>query len=135
MIIGEYDGHAQQAADAVSKRWGLSVAVDPSVNRGLPAPVETAVYRIAQEALNNVARHARATHADLVLVLADHKIVCSIRDDGVGFDEGAVARRKGSRGLGLAGIKERVAALGGVLRLGPHQGRGTELTVEIPLER
>ncbi|MND02898.1 sensory histidine kinase UhpB [compost metagenome] len=61
-------------------------------------------------------------------------MLCSIRDDGIGLDLAALAPGKGGRGLGLVEMYERVAALGGVLRLGTNNGRGTDLTVEIPLE-
>jgi signal transduction histidine kinase len=66
---------------------------------------------------------------------AAHHLACSIRDDGIGFDANAAAPAKGSRGLGLVEIQERVAALGGIFRLGSNIPRGTDLTVEIPLER
>jgi signal transduction histidine kinase len=58
----------------------------------------------------------------------------SIRDDGVGLRATSTEVTKGRRGLGLVEIQERIAALGGVFRLGPADGRGTDLTVEIPLE-
>jgi signal transduction histidine kinase len=93
------------------------------------------VYRITQEALTNVAKHAKATHAQVCVQQAAHQVACSIRDDGMGFDATALGPGKGSRGLGLMEIQERVAALGGVLRLGSNTPRGTDLTVEIPLER
>jgi signal transduction histidine kinase len=120
--------------DGVSKRWGVAVTVQASIDRGLPATVETTLYRITQEALTNVVRHAKATHVLVIVQQAAHQIACSIRDDGMGFDAEAIAARKGSRGLGLREIRERVTALGGVLRLGSNTPRGTVLTVEIPLQ-
>jgi signal transduction histidine kinase len=62
------------------------------------------------------------------------RFACSIRDDGIGFDEAAIAADRDSLGLGLTEIRERVAALGGVLRLDANTPHGTALTVEIPLE-
>jgi signal transduction histidine kinase len=121
-------------ADSVSKRWGLPVSIDVSNDRALPVTVETTIYRIAQEALTNVARHSQATHAEVRLVRMGPQIACSVCDDGIGFDAEAIATRPGPRGLGLVEIQERVVALGGVLRIGPRTGRGTELTVEIPVE-
>jgi signal transduction histidine kinase len=121
-------------ADSVSKRWGFPVRVRAAIGRDLPATVETTLYRIAQEALNNVAKHAKAKHAVVSLTRAAHHVACSIRDDGVGFDASVLTTRHGSRGLGLVEIEERVASLGGVLRLVSDQGHGTELTVEIPVE-
>jgi signal transduction histidine kinase len=121
--------------DGVSKRWGFRVTVHASIDRDLPATVETTLYRITQEALTNIAKHAKATHARVSVQQAAHQIVCSIRDDGVGLDAAVLANGKCSRGLGLLEIQERTAALGGYLRLGPNETRGTDLTIEIPLER
>lgn len=121
-------------AETVSKRWGLPVSVQVSLDRALPATVEATLYRIARESLTNVARHARATRAEVRVTLAPHHVSCSIRDDGVGADVAALAPGKGGRGMGLVEIEERVGALGGVLRLSPNSPRGTDLTVEIPLE-
>lgn len=121
-------------SDSISKRWGLPVSVEASINRGLPATVETTLYRITQEALTNVAKHARASQAKVSLLRAPHAIVCSVRDDGIGFDTTSVANREGGKGFGLPEIRERVTALGGILRLGSNEDRGTNLTVEIPLE-
>jgi signal transduction histidine kinase len=121
-------------AESMSKRWGLGVAVQASLADSLPATVETTLYRIAQEALNNVVKHAKATRACVSLCRESHRVACSIRDDGIGFNAGAAASRTGERGLGLMEIQERVLALGGALRVGRSDGGGTDLTVEIPLE-
>jgi signal transduction histidine kinase len=122
-------------ADSASKRWGLSVTVRASIESKLPTTVETSLYRIAQEALTNVGRHAWANRAEVSLHRTTDQVVCSIRDDGVGIDPTALAPEKSSRGLGLREIQERVAGLGGVLRLGSNNPHGGDLTVEIPLER
>lgn len=121
-------------ADTVSKRWGLPVSVEVSLDRTLPATVEATLYRIARESLTNVARHAKATRAEVHVTRAGHNVACSIRDDGVGADMSVLVPGKGGRGMGLVEIQERVGALGGVLRLSPNYPRGTDLTVEIPLE-
>ena len=120
--------------ETVTKRWGLPVSVRASLDRELPATVEATLYRIAQEALTNAARHAKASQAHVTLKQAAHSVACSICDDGIGVDTAAVAPGKGGRGMGLVEISERVAALGGVLHLGANAPSGTELTVEIPLE-
>ncbi len=121
-------------ADTVLKRWGLPVAVHVSLDRPLPATVEAIVYRITREALTNVARHAKATRADVCVKAGPHCVVCSIRDDGIGIDLAVLAPGNGRRGMGLVEIYERVAALGGVLRIDRDTPHGTALTVEIPLE-
>ena len=120
-------------AESVSNRWGLPVGVSVSLKGDLPASIENTVYRITQEALTNAAKHASASRAEVELRQIDHMIICSIRDDGSGFDDSA-AFRKRRPGLGLTEIRERVAALGGVVRLGLNDDRGTDLTIEIPLD-
>jgi signal transduction histidine kinase len=124
----------QFLADGISQRWGIPVTVTGSVGGNLPLPVETALYRAAQEGLTNVARHAQATRAEITLRQSPHVISCTVRDDGHGFDPAATAPANGRRGLGLVEIRERMAALGGTLRLEPARSRGTEFIVEIPLE-
>jgi signal transduction histidine kinase len=104
------------------------------VNGSLPLVVETALYRAAQEGLNNVARHAQASQAEVTLQQSRELIACAVRDDGNGFDPAVVSSNQGRRGLGLVEIRERMAALGGTLRLVPRSERGTEFIVEIPLE-
>ena len=122
-------------ADGISQRWGIPVAVRGTVSGSLPLPVETALYRAAQEGLTNVARHAQATQAEVTLQQSPHHITCSVRDDGKGVDPLAGSSApNGRRGLGLVEIRERMAALGGTLRLVPRLERGTDFIVEIPLE-
>jgi signal transduction histidine kinase len=119
----------------VSKRWGLPVTVQVSITRSLPATLETTLYRITQEALNNIVRHAQATQVFVQVQQHAHRIACSIRDDGIGFDADALAARDQTWGLGLREIRERVTALGGTLHLGANTPRGATLSVEIPLDR
>jgi signal transduction histidine kinase len=122
-------------ADGISQRWGIPVTVRGTVAGSLPLPVETALYRAAQEGLTNVARHAQATCAEVSLCQSPHLITCSVRDDGKGCDPAVlVAATNGRRGLGLVEIRERTAALGGTLRLVPRLEQGMDLIVEIPLE-
>jgi signal transduction histidine kinase len=121
-------------ADGISQRWGIPVTVHGTVGGGLPLTVETALYRAVQEGLTNVARHAQATRAEVVLQQAPRLITCAVRDDGKGCDPAAAAVGQGRRGLGLVEMRERMAALGGTLRLAPRAERGTEFIVEIPLE-
>ncbi|WP_423369297.1 MASE4 domain-containing protein [Burkholderia sp. LMG 32019] len=97
----------------------------------LDEPYATAVFRIAQEALANVARHAAASHANVELVRASHAIELTIRDDGAGFDPG-VPRKSGS--FGLVGLRERAYLVGGTLRIATTLGEGTTVEVEIPLQ-
>ena len=114
-------------AEKVTKRTGLAIAVTAETQRRLPAAVETALYRIVQEALNNTVKHAHARNAVVELQLAPTKVSCSVRDDGRGF----VATP--SQGLGLIGIRERVNALGGALRIVTKPQQGSTLVADIPL--
>lgn len=115
-------------AEKVSKRTGLAVSVAGDANRRLPPRVEIALYRIVQEALNNAAKHARANRVAILLECAASKVVCRIRDDGRGFTV-----RPESEGMGLLGIRERLNALGGTLRVIAEPGCGTTILTDIPL--
>ncbi len=94
-------------------------------------PLETALnlYRIAQESLSNVAKHARAGHVKVSLDHSDGMLRLSIRDDGVGFDLEAV---RGKRRLGLVTLRERASLIGGKLSIISAPGAGTEVSVEVP---
>jgi len=124
----------EMLASNVSGRSGVRVHVDaPSIGR-LPAAIETVVYRTVQEALSNVVRHANATHALVRLERSPEEIRCTIRDDGVGFAGSSRASGGAPRGIGLLGIRERVAHVGGSVNIHTEPGRGTEILVPIPLE-
>ncbi|MBR8142643.1 sensor histidine kinase [Burkholderia sp. AU19243] len=96
----------------------------------LDEPYATAVFRIAQEALANVARHAAASCAAVELLYRDETIALTIRDDGAGFDPGA-PRKSGS--FGLVGLRERAYLVGGTLRIDTTLGEGTTVEVDIPV--
>ena len=98
----------------------------------LAAGTESAVYRIIQEALTNVAKHARATGCRVYLQHLPNTLLVTIEDDGVGFELNARRPFDGARGLGLVNIRERVAQLGGTVRLETTPGKGTRITVEVP---
>jgi signal transduction histidine kinase len=94
-----------------------------------PAPLlETAVYRLVQEALNNVSKHSMAQNAKLKVREFPHHIELEISDDGVGFEPNLVRE-----GFGLVGMRERVALLGGTLTIESSPGTGTTITAQIPL--
>jgi signal transduction histidine kinase len=115
------------------KRHGVRVELfaEPMTQRARPH-TEIAAYRIVQEALTNVAKHAQATVCRVSLQQSARSLLVTIDDDGVGFDLAEVERERARRGLGLIGIRERVAQLHGTLRIETAPGRGTCVTVELP---
>lgn len=117
-------------AEKVAKRTGLTVSVEGKTEKRLPPSVETALYRIVQEALNNTVKHACAESVKIRLEYATDSVMCSIQDDGVGFTPRG---EPGSEGLGLLGIRERLSALGGALRVITEAGKGTTIVADIPL--
>lgn len=115
-------------AREVSRQTGLRVDVAASgVSDDLPEEFKTCIYRVVQEALHNVTRHAGAGSVRVVVQQEPRRLLLSIQDDGHGFD----VRR--SRGLGLLGMEERVAHLGGTLQLVSEQGSGALISVVLPL--
>ena len=96
----------------------------------LPPAVETAVYRVAQEALTNVQRHARASHVSLVLQRTSQGVVAVVEDDGQGFDPAAASQATGR--LGLLGMRERVELVEGHLTVESAPGGGTTVIARIP---
>ena len=92
---------------------------------------EQAIYRIAQEALNNVVKHAGACRVEILLDLQPEQVLLRVRDDGAGFDMEVLAPSMG-RHLGLTSMRERAAELGGRFELSSQPGRGTEVVVIVP---
>jgi len=121
----------EHLAEKVAKRTGLILSVTGETGERLPAAVETALYRIVQEALNNVVKHAHAHSVRIDLQRRRRKVLCAIRDDGVGFD---ACDQRGNEGLGLSGIRERLNSLGGSLSVVTETRRGTTLLADIPLK-
>jgi signal transduction histidine kinase len=117
----------------VERRSRLAVALTQRgrVERLVPE-TETAAFRIVQEALSNVVRHADASRCDVVLDYRPGSLVMSIKDDGRGFDSSVVQAPGERRSLGLIGIRERVADCGGTIAIDSAPGRGTTLLVELP---
>jgi two-component system, NarL family, sensor histidine kinase NreB len=120
-------------ADKFSKRTGLRVRIEGQVEERLSGTVETAVYRIAQEALNNAAKHAKASRVNIRLWRTQREFNCSICDDGIGFTPSAISSEKRS-GLGLLGIQERLNGLGGTLQIHSAPEKGAILQISVPLE-
>jgi signal transduction histidine kinase len=119
--------------DQINQRGGVEVefitAGSPS---RLPSEIEIVLFRIAQESLTNVVRHAEANRATMKLTYEDGLARLEIRDNGVGFDSSAVLEGEMVGGLGLVGIRERVQLAGGDCQIQSAPGEGTTVAVEIP---
>jgi PAS domain S-box-containing protein len=101
--------------------------------RHLSPGMETVVYRVAQEGLTNIARHARANEVKVILDCQPDRILLTIRDDGVGFDVHQLYQSQNADNyLGLLGIEERISLFAGVLHVDSSPGKGTTLTVSLP---
>ncbi len=111
----------------LARRSLVQVDLDVTIDARFPEPIETAAYYVASEALANAMKHARASHVAISLAARSGSLLLSIRDDGVGGADPA-------RGSGLAGLTDRVEALGGSIQLRSAAGAGTHITVELPRE-
>lgn len=118
----------QARLEGVEGRVGLETEFRGDGVGRLPLDIEEGLYRIAQEALNNVLRHARANHVLVSLQQVDRAVVLQVSDDGVGFDPAALQER---RGFGLRGMEERTARIGGKLTVHSSPGNGTTIKVEV----
>jgi signal transduction histidine kinase len=116
---------------AVEGRAGIKTELLADNSISLPGAIEKALYGIAQESLNNILKHAEATRIRVELRQSEGSAALEITDNGLGFDT-VVARQRG--GLGLLGLEERAAAIGGLLFIDSHPGSGTLIRVEVPLK-
>jgi signal transduction histidine kinase len=123
----------RRLVDDISARYGVTVelaADDLDDGARLPPEAETTVYRVVQEALTNLGRHASASTCSVVLVRGPMSYIrVVVEDDGVGFDTSATPER----GLGLRGMAERAALVGGNLRVMSTPGQGTVVVLEVPV--
>ena len=115
-----------------SKTTGLEISMEiRGKPRRLDSVVETVLFRVAQEALHNVARHAQATNVQIMLVFQSQEITLRIEDAGIGFDP--VQSFSPPRGWGLAGMRERIESVGGQLSIESDTGKGTIVEVVVPV--
>ncbi len=122
-----------EAIDELARAWSAHVAVRVDVETtGTPGPLdeqaETAIFRAAQEALSNVAKHADATQVHITLTYLDDAVLLDVTDDGAGFDSAAQ-----TNGYGLLGMRQRLAAVSGCLTVETAPGGGTTINAAVPL--
>ena len=122
-------------AEQTAARSGFTVHFEPAIpDTRLPPDVETACFRVVQEALTNITRHARATRVDIDLFHDGEALMLGIHDDGCGFDVGAVRERASAgNSIGLLGMKERATLLGGQLDIESVPGMGSTVRMRCPL--
>jgi signal transduction histidine kinase len=120
----------ERLVETFREQTGIDVDLEPRLGEERLSPdVETTLYRITQEALTNVVKHAQAKRVSIVLTRRDGSVSAVIEDDGRGFSFGAFS---GENGLGLLGMRERVALVGGRLSVESAPGSGTTLSIEVP---
>jgi signal transduction histidine kinase len=123
----------QTYVERYAETWPVRATVHVDrLHRRLPAEVELVLYRVMQEALTNIAKHASASAAAVSLSRGRNKVTLTIKDDGVGFELTDRPRLDGS-GLGLFGMRERLALVGGELDVQSTKGEGTVITASVPL--
>jgi PAS domain S-box-containing protein len=117
-------------------RAGFAASFDADLDERLPPDLETACFRVVQEAVTNAARHGRAQQVSVMLCREDGWLELAVRDDGAGFDVTA-ARERAARGdsLGLLGMQERVRLAGGTIDIRSAPGQGTEIRITLPAPR
>jgi signal transduction histidine kinase len=120
-------------AERTLKERGVAVRCEFGELARLPPELETALFRMCQEAMNNIARHAQATQVLIEVGVEGAEVHVDIEDDGKGFDQAEVSRRPGRPHWGLLGIAERAELLGGRATIDSSPGAGTRIDVWIPL--
>lgn len=121
--------------DSFERRTGIMCFLDSDREARLEPDIETVLYRVAQEALVNVAKHSRARHVWVYLRTDDDRADMQVRDDGIGFDPASVNGLTSRGHFGLAGMRERVEMAGGRYRLLSSPGGGTAVRVRLPRRR
>jgi signal transduction histidine kinase len=117
----------EKQAAATRARYGIAVSAELPEEPELPLPAKEALYRIAQEAMHNTVKHAKAARIDLTLEIAD-TVLLRVGDDGIGFDtDGSFPGH-----LGLQSMRERIERLGGTLFIESARGNGTTITAVLP---
>jgi signal transduction histidine kinase len=120
----------ERLIDAFQEQTGIEVDLEARLrNERLPMEMETALYRIVQESLTNVVKHARASRVSILLARKNGAVKAVVEDDGIGLAPGAIE----GEGVGLVGMRERVALLNGTVQIESLRGGGTTVAVEVPL--
>jgi signal transduction histidine kinase len=127
--LDDLEASLRRYAELAGRAQGVRVTVTGRAVPPLAAPAEAAVYRVAQEALHNALRHSGAGAVTVALSGTARRVVLEVADDGSGFDPAAAP----GRGIGLASMRQRAAAVGGTVRVTSAPGRGTAVRLTVPL--
>jgi signal transduction histidine kinase len=122
--------------DFAGRATGLRVSFQASgLRKRPPAEVAIVLYRVVQEALNNIAKHAGAAHVNVLIAYSHPNVILTVEDDGVGFEPetGGASFTGEDQGIGLLGMRERVGIVGGIINIQSSPGKGTFIRVEIPV--
>jgi chemotaxis family two-component system sensor kinase Cph1 len=119
----------ERLAETFQARSGLKTLVQANIDGRLPPEIETVLYRVVQEALTNVIKHAGAEHVSIVLRSRDGSVAVTIDDDGRGFVQTDVR----DEALGLLGMRERLALVGGMLEVESSPDSGTTIAAQVPV--
>ena len=119
--------------EEISEQTGLRIKFKNRTEEKISPKIETVLYRIVQEGLTNVIRHAEATHVVIELEPRENLLYLKIEDDGKGFDPSDAAPSNGKRHLGLISMNERTELIGGVLEMYSTVGGGTKIEVKVPI--
>jgi two-component system, chemotaxis family, CheB/CheR fusion protein len=132
----------EEALTNYAEEWAKQARVELDTHihgldgRRLPIPIATTAFRVVQEALTNVLKHAGARSVSVIVERRAHELIITVEDDGRGFDvEATLAKATAENRLGLIGMRERVALVGGTLTFDSTPGRGTTVLVRIPIAK
>ncbi|XUX01390.1 MAG: sensor histidine kinase [Dehalogenimonas sp.] len=141
-LLRKYSGAGQMISQLKNYLYhlkqdsGINYSINlPETEPSLPPHIELQLLRICQEAMNNIRKHAEAKNINFEMIQRDGHLCVSIQDDGNGFDVGQYYHGHSRHGHGLNVMKERAISAGGGLKIFSIPGKGTTLTVDIPLER
>ena len=126
----------QRYTGIYAEQYGINVEfLSLGEQKRLEGPVEIALFRMVQEALTNIRKHSRASRALVKVEMHDKKINIVVKDNGVGFNPEKIPLAEGSKGYGLVGMKERALLLGGSFLISSAPGKGTTVSISIPVEK
>jgi signal transduction histidine kinase len=129
-LVAAIDLYGKQYAS----RTGINVKTrGPATDTRVPVQVENAMFRVVQEALTNVVKHAQATEVVISVTVADGRLSLSVEDNGAGFDTAKLAEPSSENGWGFVNMSERALAVGGTCRVQSNLGLGTQVVVEVPV--